>query len=246
MGLLLLWGFTLSSEMTDLKHWLTILVIDIDRSVLSLNSIHDCRARDLTDNHIPPKKKIKEWMVALSIVIFLIAMCSVSAVFSSFQITYAQIIQKSIPPEQKSLIGMNSSITLKSNTNQFPIKYHITNGRISGIFIERDNTTLLLNLSSASNGTLVIDLPRNIIDSKGPRNVDQNFTVFVDGQYVGYNEIRTNSHSRTIMLNFDNNPSVIEISGTHTIPEFADTAIVILAVSIAGFVICGCKSKLKI
>jgi hypothetical protein len=140
---------------------------------------------------------------------------------------------------------MNSSITLKSNTNQFPIKYHITSGRISGIFIERDNTTLLLNLSSASSGTLVMDLPRNIIDSKGPRNVDENFTVFVDGQYIDYDEIRANSQSRTIMLNFNNNPSVIEISGTRTIPEFADTAIVIFAISIAGFVICGRKSNLR-
>jgi len=90
-----------------------------------------------------------------------------------------------------------------------------------------------------------MDLPRNIIDSKGPRNVDENFTVFVDGQYIDYNEIRDNSQSRTIMLNFNNNPSVIEISGTRTIPEFADTAIVIFAISIAGFVICGRKSNLR-
>jgi len=199
----------------------------------------------LTDNYILPKKKIKEWTVAASIIIFLILTCSIFAFFSSLQITHAQIIQKSVPPEQKSITGMNSSITLKSNTNQFPIKYHITSGRISGIFIERDNTTLLLNLSSASSGTLVMDLPRNIIDSKGPRNVDENFTVFVDGQYIDYNEIRANSQSRTIMLNFNNNPSVIEISGTRTIPEFADTAIVIFAISIAGFVICGRKSNLR-
>ncbi len=181
--------------------------------------------------------------MAPSVVIFLAATCSL-LISSSFQVTYAQNIQKSIPHKQNSQIVMNSRITFRSNTNQYPINYHITNGRISGISIEKDNTTLLLNVTSVSNGTLIIELPRNVIDSKGPGNVDNNFTIFEDGQYVSYNEIATNSKSRIITLNFDNNPSVIEITGTHTVPEFANMSIVILAISIAGLMIYGRKSSL--
>lgn len=186
---------------------------------------------------------MKEWKMSPSVVIFLAATFSL-LISSSFQITYAQNIQKSIPHKQNSQIAMNSRITLRSNTNQYPISYHITNGRISGISIEKDNTTLLLNVTSVSNGTLIIELPRNVIDSKGPGNVDNNFTIFEDGQYVNNNEIATNSKSRILMLNFDNNPSVIEITGTHTVPEFANMTIVILAISIAGLMICGRKSNL--
>lgn len=184
-----------------------------------------------------------DWKIASSIVILFAATYSL-LISSSFQLTYAQNVQKSIPHKQNSQIAMNSSIILRSNSNQYPIKYHITSGRISGITIEKDNTTLLLNVSSVSNGTLVIDLPRNVIDSEGPGNADNNFTIFEDGQYVNYNEIGTNSKSRIIMLNFDNNPSIIEITGTRTVPEFADMTIVILAISIAGLVICGRKSNL--
>lgn len=198
---------------------------------------------ELTNRFSLCKRKMKDWKFAPSIVIFLAATYSL-LISSSLQTTYAQNILKSIPPKQNSQIAMNSRIILRSNTNQYPIKYHLTNGIISAISIEKDNTTLLLNVSSVSNGTLIIELPRNVIDSKGPGNADNNFTVFEDGQYVSYNEIGTNSKSRIITLTFDNNPSVIEITGTRTVPEFASMTIVILAISIAGLVICGRKLAL--
>ncbi len=196
----------------------------------------------MIDKFILHKNKIKDWRVAASIVIFLVATYLLSIFAASFQMSYAQSIQKSNPHDSPLLV-MNNTIILRSNSHEYPIKYHITSGRISGIFIERDNTTLLLNLSSASNGTLVVDLPRIVIDSKGPGNADENFTVFKDGQYVTYSEIKTNSESRTIMLSIDNNPSVIEISGTRTVPEFANITLLILATSIACLVVCRLKSN---
>jgi hypothetical protein len=76
----------------------------------------------------------------------------------------------------------NNTVTLNSGNNVYPIKYHITGGNATGISGEKDNTTLVVNISSTSNGKLTNELPRNVIDSK-QRNRDANFVVFEDGQY---------------------------------------------------------------
>lgn len=135
----------------------------------------------------------------------------------------------------------NSSINLKLGNKAYPIKYQVTGGKLTGISAEKDNTTLLLNVSSTSNGKLTIELPRNIMDSKKQGNVDDNFTVFEDGQYTAADEIRTNAQVRTLMVGFDNGTSVIEITGTQIVPEFATVVVAIFAISIIGVIVASSK-----
>jgi hypothetical protein len=92
----------------------------------------------------------------------------------------------------------------------YPIKYQLIGGKLTAISVEKDSITLLLNISSTSDGKLTIELPRYVIDSKG--NVDDTFAVFVDGQYAAADEIRTTAQARTLMVAFDKGTSVIEIT----------------------------------
>jgi hypothetical protein len=180
---------------------------------------------------------------AVAIVLSVIELATLSATIISLQLAYAQntIGANKESNNQTSVTASNASINLKLGNKAYPIKYQITGGKLAGISAEKDNTTLLVNVSSISNGKLIIELPRNVVDSKKQGNVDDNFAVFEDGQYAVDDEIRTNAQSRTLMVGFDNGTSVIEITGTHIVPEFATVAVAVFAITTIGIIVATSK-----
>lgn len=183
---------------------------------------------------------------AVAIVLSVIELATLSATIISLQLAYAQntIGANKESNNQTSVTASNASINLKLGNKAYPIKYQITGGKLAGISAEKDNTTLLVNVSSISNGKLIIELPRNVVDSKKQGNVDDNFAVFEDGQYAVDDEIRTNAQSRTLMVGFDNGTSVIEITGTHIVPEFATVAVAVFAIATIGIIVATSKYKI--
>ena len=163
-------------------------------------------------------------------VVGVVLFATISVTILSIQITHA---------ENTTAINnaTNNSINFKLGNKTYTIKYHIVGGKLTGISAEKDNISLLLNVSSTSDGKLRIELPRNIIDSKKQENVDDNFAVFVDGQYAAADEIRTTAQARTLMVDFDNGTSVIEITGTQLLPEFSTVVVAIFALSIIGVIL---------
>lgn len=179
------------------------------------------------------------------IVLSLIEFVTIFVTIISFQIAHAQytIGANKELNNQTSGTSSNGSINFKIGNKAYPIKYQITGGMLAGISAEKDNTTLLVNVSATSNGKLTIELPRNVIDSKKQGNVDDNFAVFEDGQYSVDDEIRTNTQSRTLMIGFDNGTSVIEITGTHIVSEFATVAVAVFAIATIGIIVATSKYK---
>ncbi|MDP9286912.1 MAG: hypothetical protein M3P08_01785 [Thermoproteota archaeon] len=95
----------------------------------------------------------------------------------------------------------------------YPLKYQITGGNLASISAERDNTTLLVTVSSTSNGNLTIELPRNVIDSKKQGNQDANLVVFQDGRYSSASDqIKTDAQVRVLYISFDIGTEHIEIA----------------------------------
>jgi hypothetical protein len=81
----------------------------------------------------------------------------------------------------------NPTANLKSGSKMHPLNYRITGGgnNLSGVSLEKDSSTLLLSISQPSHGTLTIEFPRNIIDSKRlGTNHDESHVVIEDGRYV--------------------------------------------------------------
>jgi hypothetical protein len=106
-----------------------------------------------------------------------------------------------------------SNLMIKDKT--FPIKYNITNGKLLGIIGDKDKTTLVLLLgSSADNGKLTVELPRNVIDSKGQGNTDTKFNIKIDNKDVDYKEVGTNLNARILQIDFAKNDRMMEITGT--------------------------------
>jgi hypothetical protein len=184
------------------------------------------------------KKETKRTM-ELSIVTFLLlSFTTIAAILLIFipSLTYAQnnTSGSSVQPNA-------STIALRVDNMTFPIRYQITNGdQVKSVSLEKQKTTLLLNISSNSNGKLIIELPRNVIDSKNPGNVDDKYVVFIDEQNIPVDEVKNSNQTRTLTIPFDKGSSVIEIAGTQVMPEFGPINGHTLAISlVAGIAIIG-------
>jgi hypothetical protein len=154
----------------------------------------------------------------------------------------------SAPSSSKS--PSNSTYNLKVDSKKtVPIKYQISgNGnKLNSITAQKDNTTLLASISSQSDGKLIIELPRTVIDSKKIGNKDTDYAVFQDGQDAAADEIKNNNQVRTLATNFDKGTQEIEIIGTQIIPEFGNITIItmIFATSVVALVIIGMKKTLR-
>jgi hypothetical protein len=112
--------------------------------------------------------------------------------------------------------GFTNLYVLTSHTGKtFPIKYNIKGGKLVGMLEDRDRTTLVLVLNpSANGGSLAVELPRNVIDSKGASNVDTKFLIKIDGKGVDYKEGANNENARILSIDFSKDNRFIEIIGT--------------------------------
>ena len=125
---------------------------------------------------------------------------------------------------------------------QYKIPYQITGGKLDTINAQGNNTTLVFNISTTSDGKLTLDLPRKIIDSKKQGGIDEGYAVFVDGQNANADQIKNNTESRTISFDFPKGASRIDIAGTHIVPEFDPLSFLILAIA-ASTIIAACSRK---
>ncbi|MFZ1076153.1 MAG: PEFG-CTERM sorting domain-containing protein [Nitrosotalea sp.] len=152
------------------------------------------------------------------------------------------------------VISLASAPSFAQSTNIYVIKnpaggqsynvnYTITGATINDMLISTHETSLVISLNSTSDGNLIIDLPRTLIDAKVGANDDQ-FIVLVDDTYTDFHENKTGT-DRTLSIGFTNGTERIEIIGTQVLPEFGSLSFVILAVSILSIIAISSKTKFK-
>jgi hypothetical protein len=135
---------------------------------------------------------------------------------------------------------------LKIGNASYHVRYQISgDNQLEAMWVQRDNITLAADISAVSDGILAIELPRDVIDSKKQSNADDAYAVFVDGQFVPYEEIMNNTEARILNVEFSNGSEQIEITGTHIVPEFGPLAAFVLAISIGSMVIVTKIKKVK-
>jgi hypothetical protein len=72
--------------------------------------------------------------------------------------------------------------------------------------------------SGEKNMIFTIELPRNVIDSKGQGNTDTKFVVKIDNKGVDYKEVANNLNARILGIDFSKGDRVVEITGTQMTP----------------------------
>jgi hypothetical protein len=135
----------------------------------------------------------------------------------------------------------NKTYGVRIGDKTFPVTYQITGSgnKLNNITAAKDNTTLLVNVGgSQAGGTLTIQLPRNLIDSKKQANQDSPYVIFEDSQPTQkVQEIKSNAQARTLSIDFDKGTDIIEIAGSKMLPEFGTASAVVLAIAIMGMII---------
>jgi predicted secreted protein with PEFG-CTERM motif len=134
--------------------------------------------------------------------------------------------------------GEWTTFDLTAEGQTHPIEYMITGGSVENMTIHGENQTLGVAISSTSNGTLALRLPREVIDSKTVEGEDAEFAAFIDNaEYEEPGEIEPAEDTRTLLVGFPAGAGSIDVIGTSVIPEFSTIAVIVLAVAIIGIVI---------
>ena len=134
-------------------------------------------------------------------------------------------ITAQVAPQGTSSSSLNMShftnvANLVINGKTFPNKYNITGGKLLGLVADNDKTAVVAVISPGGSGKMVlsIELPRNVIDSKGQGNTDTKFIVKIDGKGVDYKEVANNLNARILGIDFSKGDRVVEITGTQMTP----------------------------
>ena len=118
--------------------------------------------------------------------------------------------------------GTELEIIKVKNANA-SVAYRIDNGRILEVTAYGLSSTsssgeisgssiLIVSMNAASNGTLIITMPRILIDAKS-NSLDDNFTILSDGHEIQYAETSKTITSRTLSIPFQWGAKHIEIIG---------------------------------
>jgi len=118
------------------------------------------------------------------------------------------------------MTGFTKASNLMIDGKTFPIKYNITSGKLLAVVPDNDKATLVAVMSPGETGKMVftIELPRNVIDSKGQGNTDTKFVVKIDHKDVDYKQVASNINARILGIDFSKGDRIIEITGTQMRP----------------------------
>jgi hypothetical protein len=102
------------------------------------------------------------------------------------------------------------------NGKSIPIKYLINTGKLLGVVLDKSRATLdvLLSSTSADNGNLTIQIPRDVVDNKKEGNADAPFRVHVDGKDATFRETDNSKTARTLSIQFGKDAKVIDVIGS--------------------------------
>lgn len=127
----------------------------------------------------------------------------------------------------------------------FDVEYIIKGATVKDMVIDVKGLALIVSIDSQSDGSVTLDISRELTDAKTSTGNDDLFIILIDGAEVPYQETKSLT-SRTLTIQFLEGDSDIEIIGTYIIPEFGIIAAMILAVAILSMIGLSVRTKLKI
>jgi hypothetical protein len=105
------------------------------------------------------------------------------------------------------------SYSLNTENKTYSPRYDISGARLIDIKADESHKTLEVNINSATNGILIIELPRGLIDAKEQSNLDAPYLVLVDGKNSVTNEIENSNLTRVLAIELKQGNKVVEIQG---------------------------------
>lgn len=126
-------------------------------------------------------------------------------------------------------------------------EYRITSGMVSEMYTDPSANMLTIMLENTGDGSIVITLPSDLINSQTADGADDAFFVLVDNEEVDFEETASTDDSRTLMIQFMAGSERIDIIGTSVaVPEFGVVAVLILGAAIASVIVLSARSRLSL
>jgi len=122
--------------------------------------------------------------------------------------------QEATPKTEIQEITENFRVSL-GTYSAFIFEYGISGGNVQDVFTDRNDFSLSVIIDSVSDGTITLDLPRQIIGAEKQDGSDDTFMVLIDGTEVAYQESDFDFVSRVITINFEQGDTDIKIIGTY-------------------------------
>jgi len=108
-----------------------------------------------------------------------------------------------------------NTFSLKIGDKSYQVRYQITGGTLKNMSADPETATLTVAISSTSDGSLKIELPRTIIDSRTSKGSDADFAAFIDdAEFTVPSENLTTADIRTLSIDFPAGTETISILGT--------------------------------
>lgn len=115
---------------------------------------------------------------------------------------------------------------LNINSKLYPVPYNITGGIVQEFYADSFSKKLTIQvIGGIHGGHLQLQLSRKIMDSIQVGNdakfvMTSNLIGAKNKAQLDYVETQSNAETRTLKINFPQNKSIIEITGTMVVPEF--------------------------
>ena len=172
------------------------------------NNVSYCTS--LVERKVQLTRKVSQFILTVPILIIsvLLAPTLISTIFT-YNAAYAQ------SSNTNAGFGETTNLSLP-NGKSIPIKYILNSGKLLGVVLDKSRATLIATLSSTSadNGNLTIQIPRDVVDNKKEGNADAPFRVHVDGKDATFRETTNNKTARTLSIQFNKDAKVIDIIGS--------------------------------
>jgi len=97
----------------------------------------------------------------------------------------------------------------------FDVEYLIRGGSVTDIIVDKEFFKLIVLIEPKSDGAITLELPRTAIDAKKSDGTDDIFIILIDGVEVPFTETQNDANTRTIIIEFEETDSDIEIIGTN-------------------------------
>jgi predicted secreted protein with PEFG-CTERM motif len=136
----------------------------------------------------------------------------------------------------------NEISVVASGGNRYCIPFKSTNGVLVGSEgkLNLDTKTITIDIRGQDVNSLVLDIPRSILDSKSTDGADSNFILMSGGTVMSYTELENDIDSRQIQIDYlFNGKDTFEIIGTKVVPEFGSIVMLIMSASITVVLIFG-------
>ena len=138
------------------------------------------------------------------------------------------------------------------NSGTFDVGYTVRGGEVKDIVMSQERYSLLVETTMASNGNIILKLPRDSFDAQND-DTDTTFIILISKQnnavadftQVEYEEIAVSPDYRTIRIPLEEGDKWVEVIGTYVIPEFGSIVIIILVVAVSSAIIMS-KSKFSV